>query len=209
MNMSKIVATATATAMIAAPAAAEGLFNFEPAPSSFYISGFGGGSFLGDSEFTGFSNPEAGIPGPTGVADVPLSVAVDYSTGYTVGGAIGKSLPFTYWGIFQPRLEIEFSYLENNINAGSFNGGAQTFLGEQESTFIYLNNYSDIRWSPNQRFVPYIGGGLGVAFVDSNVQYFPASATAPTFGVLGEDTAFASHIAAGASYDLTGGLELY
>ena len=210
MKFPKIIASALCVAATAAnSAAAEGLFNFQPAPSKHYVSVFGGGSFLNDSAFGGTANPEAGIPGPTGVAGAPLDVALDYSTGYTIGGAIGKQLPFTYWGVFQPRLEIEVSYFDNSIDAGSFNGGAQTFSGDQDALLVYLNNYSDIRWRPDQKIVPYIGGGLGAAFVNSNVGYFPASATAPTFAVQGEDTAFAGHIAAGVSYDLSGGLELY
>ena len=209
MSVSKFVSIAAICAALFSPAQAEGIFNLEPAPSSFYVSAFGGGSFLSDTNFTGVSNPAAGIPGPTGVAGVPLDVALDYSNSYTFGGAAGYQLPFTYLGVFQPRLEIEVSYLENDINSGSFNAGAQTFNGDQDVLFFYLNNYSDIRFSEDQRFVPYIGGGLGVAVVNSNVGYFPASATANTFGVLGEDTAFAGHVAVGASYELNSNLELY
>ena len=188
---------------------AEGLFNFEPAPSGFYVSGFGGGAFLNDPTFTGVSDPVAGVPGPTGVAGVPLTVDLDFSSGYTVGGAVGFQAPFTYWGIFHPRFEIEVSYLDADVDAGSFNGGAQTFLGNQDSLFVYLNNYSDIKFSDDQRFVPYIGGGLGAAFVSSDVGYFPATAPGPVFGVFGDDTAFASHAAIGASYALSEQLELY
>lgn len=209
MRVSTSAALSIAFSFIAGAASAEGLFNLNPAPSGFYVSAFGGGSFLNDARFTGVSDPVAGIPGPTGVAGVPLNVDVEYSNGYTVGGAVGYQLPFTYFGIFHPRLEVEVSYLENDVGAGSFNGGAQTFLGEQESLFVYLNNYSDIKFSPDQRFVPYVGGGLGVAFVDANIPYFPASAPGPVFSAIGEDTAFASHIAAGASYELSSGLELY
>ncbi|MEO0879734.1 MAG: P44/Msp2 family outer membrane protein [Pseudomonadota bacterium] len=209
LTISTALTTALTAGLATSPANAGDIFNFEPAPSRAYISVFGGGSFLNDSDFAGVSNPDAGVPGPTGVAGAPLDVALDYSTGFTVGGAVGKQLPFTYFGIFQPRLEIEVSYLENDIDAGSFNGGVQTFGGQQEAIFVYLNNYSDIRWSQNQAFVPYIGGGLGAAFIDSDVGYFPASASAPTFAVQGSDTAFAGHIAAGASYALGQNAELF
>ncbi len=209
MSVLKYSSIAAALSALSLPVQAEGIFNLEPAPSSFYVSGFGGASFLSDTNFGGVSDPVAGIPGPTGVAGVPLDVALDYSSSYTFGGAVGYQLPFTYLGYFQPRLELEVSYLENDINAGSFNGGAQTFSGDQDALFFYLNNYSDIRFSADQRFVPYIGGGLGIAVVNSNVGYFPASATAPTFGVFGEDTAFAGHFAVGASYELNDNIELY
>ena len=209
MRVSTIAVVASAFSFAAGTASAEGLFNLQPAPSGFYLSTFGGGSFLNDAEFTGVSNPEAGVPGPTGVAGVPLTVDTEFSSSYTVGGALGYQLPFTYFGVFHPRLEVEVSYLENTVAGGSFNGGAQNFSGDQETLFLYLNNYSDIKLSPDQRFVPYVGGGLGVGFVDSKILYFPASAGAPTFGVIGDDAAFAGHVAAGASYALDGGLELY
>jgi len=209
MLMLKKIAALGLASCLSAPAYAEGLFNFDPAPARPYVSVFGGGSFLPDSDFSGVSNPEAGIPGPTGTAGAPLNVALDYSTGYTFGGAAGSQLPFKYFGVFQPRLEVEVSYLENNIDSGSFNGGVQTFQGAQESLFVYLNNYSDIRWDQNQRVVPYIGGGIGVAFVDSNVDYFPASASEPVFALQGSDTALAGHFAAGVSYEFGNGAELF
>ena len=209
MRVSTLAAFGAAFAFTAGAASAEGLFNINPAPSGFYVSTFGGGSFLNDGDFSGVSNPEAGVPGPTGTPGVPLDVDVDFSSSYTVGGAIGYQLPFSYLGVFYPRLEVEVSYLDNNVADGSFNGGAQNFSGDQETLFIYVNNYSDIKFSPDQRFVPYIGGGLGVGFVESNILYAPPSASAATFGVIGDDAAFAGHVAAGASYALADGLEVY
>jgi len=209
MSVSKLSSIAAVFAAMALPAQAEGLFSFDPAPSGFYISGFGGGSFLSDATFAGVSDPVVGIPGPTGVAGAPLSVALDYESSVFFGGSLGYQLPFKYFNILHPRLEVEVSYLNADIETGSFNGGAQTFSGDQDALLVYVNNYSDIVLSENQRFTPYIGSGFGLAFVDSNVRYFPATATAPVFGVIGEDTAFASHTAIGATYDLTGNVELF
>jgi len=209
MSVSKLSSFAAVFAAIALPANAGDLFNLDPAPSGFYISGFGGGSFLSDANFTGVSDPVAGIPGPTGVAGVPLSVALDFDDNVFFGGSFGYQIPVKYFGVLHPRFEVEVSYLNADIENGSFNGGNQTFSGDQDALFVYVNNYSDIVWTENQRFTPYIGGGLGLAFVDSNVRYFPASATAPVFGVIGEDTAFASHSAIGATYELTGNVELF
>ena len=203
------VALATICAAAAVPAKADGLFNFEPAPSGFYISGFGGASFLQDSSFNGVSDPVAGVPGPTGVAGTPLDVDLNVSTGLFAGGSIGYQAPFKYWGVFHPRFEIEGSFLSRDIEGGSFNGGNQIFGGDQDVIFVQFNNYSDIKFSEDQRLVPYIGGGLGVAFVDSNVGYFPASATSPTFAVQGDDTAFTSHGAIGLTYKLTPNVEIY
>ncbi|MEM8771859.1 MAG: outer membrane beta-barrel protein [Pseudomonadota bacterium] len=197
------------TAAIAAPASAGGLFDTEPEQSRLYVSVFGGASFLTDSTFNGVSNPEVGVPAPTGIAGAPLSVELDADTGFTFGGAIGYQFGFKYLKIFHPRVEIEVSYLSNNIGEGSFNGGSQTFSGEQDTLFVYINNYSDIKFHEDQKFVPYIGGGFGLGFVDSDVSYFPATASAPVFGVFGDDTAFAGHVAVGATYALSDKLELY
>ena len=200
-----------AAALSSTPAFAEGLFNFEPAQSRAYFALFGGGNFTPDSFFTGVSNPAPGVPGPTGIAGAPITVNLDYEVGYQVGGAVGVSMPFKYWKVFHPRLEVEVSYADLQVNDGAFNGGDQIFEGDQSTLFVFLNNYSDIRWSDNQRFVPYVGGGLGVAFVDADIGYFPASATTPgaTFAVNGRDTAFASHIAAGVSAPFGGGAEAF
>ncbi len=209
MSVSKLSSFAAVIAAMALPAQAGDFFNLAPAPSGFYVSGFGGGSFLSDAAFTGVSDPVAGIPGPTGVAGAPLSVDLDFENNVFFGGSLGFQLPVKYFRVFHPRLEIEVSYLNADIEDGSFNGGNQTFSGGQDALFVYVNNYSDIVWEENQRFTPYIGGGLGAAFVDSNVRYFPATATAPVFGVIGEDTAFASHTAIGATYKLAGNVELF
>lgn len=209
--MTVFVRSLIAAAFLTTPAAAQGLFNFDPADSDVYVSLFGGGNFTPDAFFTGVSNPEPGVPGPTGVAGAPLEVNLDYDVGYQVGGAVGVQLPFKYWKVFHPRLEVEVSYTNLVVNDGAFNGGNQIFNGDQSTLFVFLNNYSDIRWSENQRLVPYVGGGLGVAFVDSDVGYFPASAATPgdTFAVRGRDTAFASHIAAGVTGPIAGGAEAF
>lgn len=194
---------------ISVSAQAGDLFKFEPAESDFYIAGFGGVSLSSDATFTGVSDPVAGVPGATGVAGTPLNVDVDYDTGFTFGGAIGYQLPFTYWNIFHPRLEVEVSYIDNDVSVGAFNAGTQTFEGDQSTVLVYLNNYSDIKFSEDQRFVPYIGGGLGAAFLDANIGYFPATATAPVFALEGNETAFVTHGALGATYKLSDNLDLY
>lgn len=193
-----------AAALLTTPAHAGNFFDFEPAKGGAYVSVYGGGNFRSGGDFEGVSNPQAGVPGPTGVAGAPILVNLDYDVGYQVGGAVGAQLPFKYWNVFHPRLEIEVSYADVDVGSGSFNGGNQIFSGDQSTVFVFLNNYSDIRWTENQRLVPYIGGGLGVAFVDSDVGYFPVSAATPgnTFAVTDSDTAFASHIAAGISAPL-------
>ena len=206
---STILATISAAAAVAgAPAAlaGDGIFDGEKAEGRLYLSGYGGATFGRDAQFTGLLDPEAGVPGTAGD---PAAVDLDFDTARTFGGAVGAQLPVRFFGFAQPRLELEGGHFRQNIGGGSFNGGDQFFVGEIEGTTIYLNNYTDIRLRDGQKLVPYLGGGLGVAFIDSNVGYFPATATAPTFGIVDEDTAFTTHAAAGMTYSISGNLEAY
>ncbi|MEO0983857.1 MAG: hypothetical protein AAFX03_14530 [Pseudomonadota bacterium] len=197
-------------ALIAGPAAAQGVLNTGQAEDGWYVSGFVGAAFPSDAEFTGVQQPDPGIPSPAGnVAGVPAEIDIEFDTELYFGGAIGYKLPFTYLRYFQPRLEIEVSYLEKEVSGGSFNGGGQIFGGEQEILFVLLNNYSDIRWSDTQTVVPYIGGGIGVGIVDSDVQYFPPSAAGPVFAVQGDSTGFAGTIAGGLTWELSEQLDVY
>lgn len=193
--MKNAISCIIAAAALASPAQAEGLFDFDPAPGGVYVSGYGGGNFVPGSFFSGVSNSVAGSPG------APVTVNIEYKTGYQYGGAAGAQLPFKYWRVFYPRLELEVSATRLRVKGGSTNGGDQIFSGDQSTTFVLLNNYSDIKWAKNQRIIPYVGGGFGLALLRSDVGYFPATATTPndTFAVSGKDTAFASHIAGGFS----------
>jgi len=205
----KIVASLTGLTSLAlaaiAPATA-GVFDTTPAEGRLYVSGYGGINFGQDANFEGVQLPDIGVPG---VAGAPALVGVDFGNSRTFGGAVGAQLPFKFFKVFQPRIEVEGSNFRQNVDGGAFNGGTQTFGGNLSGTAIYLNNYSDIILSDNQVLVPYIGGGIGAVFLDSNIQYFPASATTPTFGVTGSDTALATHMAGGLSFRFNNDLELY
>lgn len=74
---------------------------------------------------------------------------------------------------------------------------------------MLLNNYSDIRWSDTQTVVPYVGGGLGVGQVDSNIRYAGGGALMPTFAVVGDDSGLAGTIAAGLTYETSDTFEIY
>jgi len=200
-----LIAAAISLSILPA-ASAQGLFSFDPADGGAYISGYGGINFGRDAEFVGEQNPAAGVPGAAGA---PAVADVDFGSGRAFGGALGYRLPFRYWSIFQPRLEIEAGTLRQGVDGGSFNGGNQIFGGNQSSTTILINNYSDLIFSENQVITPYIGGGIGVAFVDSNVVYNPPALTAPNFAVTGDDTVFVGTIAAGLSVRVNDNFDLY
>jgi len=195
-------------AMSFAPSAYAGLFNFDPAKGGFYASGFVGLGIPDDAEFEGVQAPEGGVPG---VANAPANINAAIGSDAFYGASLGAKLPFKYWKYFQPRLEVEVSYLENDVEGGSFNGGNQTFGGFQSTLFVTFNNYSDIIWKENQRIVPYFGGGIGAGVVDSGILYFPnnGTATEPTFGVIGEDTGLATITALGVTAKISDRIDLY
>ena len=134
---------------------------------------------------------------------------VDFDTALPLGIGVGYDLPFHYWKFFHPRLEIELSTLEADVSGGSFNGGQQSFGGDLGVDLLLVNNYADIIWQDDQKLVPYVGGGFGVANVDSNIVYGPSDVSAPTFAVQGDDTAFTSTLAAGLTLRTDAAWEVY
>lgn len=203
----RLVLAAALLAVAPSAHAQQEFFNLRAAEDGAYVFAFGGGAFTTDQSFAGIASPEPGAPGlPAGAA---LSAEIEGGASIYYGGGLGYQLPFTYWRYFHPRIEVEASNFSVDVDGGSFNGGDQTFLGEQSATFIFLNNYSDIVWSETQRVTPYVGGGLGVAITEFDILYAPAGSTEPSFGVFGSQTAFAGTIAAGATLNLGGQVELY
>lgn len=201
----KLSAVALMVPFLASTAHA-GLFDFDPAEGGFYVSGFVGGSFPSDADFEGTQDPADGVPGTEGAS---AAVEADLDSDVFYGASVGAKLPFKYWKYFQPRLELEVSYQENDVSGGSFNGGNQDFSGFQSTLFVTVNNYSDFIWKEDQRIVPYFGGGLGFGVVDNGILYGPADSAAPTFGVVEEDTGFATISALGVTAKVTDKFDIY
>ena len=188
---------------------AQGLFNSSPAEDSFYVSGFVGATFPSDVVFNGTQVPEAGAPGAIGA---PATADLNFGTDLYYGGALGYQLPFQFFNTFHPRLEVEVSYAKTDIDSGSFNGGNQTFSGDQSNLFVFVNNFTDIRWADNQIIIPYIGGGIGVGIIDTDIGYVGAAAPfapLPAFVINDEDTGFATHTTIGLSFAANNQFEVY
>ena len=203
----RLTTTAALCAGLALPAAAQ-LPGSSPAEPSFYVAGFVGGAFPQDADFEGTQNPDVGVPGAAGA---PAEIDVSFDNDVFFGGVLGYQLPFQFFNTFHPRIELEVSYFEADVEDGAFNGGNQIFSGDQSILFVFFNQYADIKFSDNQLLTPYIGGGLGIGIVDTNVAYFPDNgvATAPTFALTGDDTGFAGHTAIGLTFDATDTFEVY
>ena len=192
--MSRFVAMAfAASALLALPAIAED-------ETGFYVSGFVGAGFPGDVELTGTQTPVIGAPG---VAGAPAIINADFDNDTTLGVALGYRTPWEFFGLFHTRLELEISTLEADVSNGSFNSGNQPFSGDASIDFFLINNYSDIIWRDDQRVVPFVGGGLGFANVETDILYAGGGATSPNFAARGDDTGLAGTFAAGLTW-LTG-----
>lgn len=192
--MSRFVSMAVAaSALLALPAIAED-------ETGFYVSGFIGAGFPGDVELTGTQTPAAGAPG---IAGAPAIINADFDNDTTLGVALGYKTPWEFFGLFHTRLELEISTLEADVSNGSFNNGNQPFSGDASIDFFLINNYSDIIWRDDQTIVPFVGGGLGFANVETNILYAGGGATSPNFAARGDDTGLAGTFAAGLTW-LTG-----
>lgn len=156
-----------------------------------YASVFGGANFLQDSDFTnGITN-----------------VAVDFNTGFNVGGAIGYKWNNLNLGFVTPRTELEFSYFDNGVGGINFSGNGPAaeavISGSDVSAFtLFTNLYFD--YDNDSRITPYVGGGIGVAFTDLNIAY-----NAANLNLSDSDTNFAWHVGAGASIDVTDSLSFF
>jgi opacity protein-like surface antigen len=194
----------TAIAAMAFPVAAQAQQSAD-VDSGVYVTGRIGASLPSDFNLEGVQDPQAPSPGAAGA---PANVDANLDSEVAFSGAIGYKLPTRIFNLFEPSIELEYSRTENDVSGGSFNGGNQTFGGEVEVQTFTVNYQSDIVWDDNQRVIPFIGGGIGIADVDSNVTYFPAAETSPTFVVTGSDTAFTLQSNAGVRFELTQNVSL-
>ncbi|MEM6900654.1 MAG: hypothetical protein AAF583_12875 [Pseudomonadota bacterium] len=163
----------------------------ERSEGNWYVSGFVGAVFPDDSS----------IEGAFGVfGDSVTFSGVDFQTDVFFGGAVGGKLPFKSFDLIESRLELEVSYF--NVDGELENVGTtfnQPFIMLFEEItsdvlFVQGNSYADFVWRDDQRVIPYVGGGLGVAIS----------------GDLGNATStdFTTNVSAGATVPI-GKLDLY
>jgi OmpA-OmpF porin, OOP family len=83
-------------------------------------------------------------------------------TGWAVGGKVG-------YDFVGPRVELEGMYHSNTGNAVvAFPTGYATVSGRMEQVSVMANVLYD--FFPGAMVTPYVGGGVGVGFVDANIQ---------------------------------------
>ena len=159
-----------------------------------YVRVGAGASFASDLEQDITSNPE----GPSTCLALgcnPDRKRLAFDTGFVAAGAIG----FNYTdGI---RTELEYRYATEGVSSQRlFEGGAEVEAGlstipvpsndDLNAHFVLSNFYFDLNNS--SRFTPFIGGGVGGAFVENENG--------------DRDAALAYQGRAGVAYDFGGGL---
>ncbi len=148
-----------------------------------YVSLFGGASFLDEVEIT-YSN--------SGTAGLSETVT---DAGFIVGGAVGTHINSNL------RAEVEVSYFENSVNELEFPYTPASFSasGHVNSVNVLVNVWHDFDLGGG--FTPYIGGGAGVGFVDA--RGFRPNPPDDFNELIGSDTGFAFQVGAGLQFEMT------
>lgn len=141
-----------------------------------------------------------------GVADLDRQIStgyqrdlqIDYDQGYGIGGAIGRRVGRFF------RTEVEYVYRSQTPGIVNFNGVPQGNISGQQSSHAGMMNLVYDMIIGNGNLVPYLGGGLGVAGVDSQVRYGNMGAT-----LNGDDTGLAFQWMAGLTYRARPNMEMF
>lgn len=105
----------------------------------------------------------------------PSRRTVDAGAGYAAGGAVG----FRYEnGV---RTELEYRYQSSDVDAVAFDAGAPAFAPEASlAAHLLMSNFAyEIR--NDSPFTPFVGGGVGAAWVSSPLGAGAASETDLTY----------------------------
>lgn len=213
MPQATMLAGATALALLFAASSA--------AAQDYYVSAHGGIAMLDDSDNSGafssdFTTGE-GTTIPAGTV-LPSGTGVGWTTEFDSGTSFGVATGRSY-GSWRGEVEVAFQNNDvdthTNVQAGGIALGGEDAgvlitgsdnlgvtvadlvadgQGSVEATYLMANLYYDFAMGG---FTPYVGAGVGAAFVD--VDYSPSGV-----GIVSDDdTVFAYQVLAGASFDLT------
>lgn len=184
MTSKTVLLASVALAVVAVvSASANAADAIAPAKSPFYVSVFGGASFLNDVHATSSGN-------------VPYIARTN--TGYILGGALG------YHFSDQIRAELELSHSSWTLN--SYNSAGKAFLpatGSISATYLLGNVWLDL--PTNTAFTPYAGGGLGVGFTSADAIF---NGGTHGYGPPLSQPNFAFQVGGGLKYDLSENISL-
>jgi opacity protein-like surface antigen len=181
-----------------------------PAPmGGFYAGAFGGATWFSDNgaDFTYdgceiFTNPCH--------PDISGDISLDTDTGWLVGGVLGYN-----WADTGLRTEIELSYSQANLDGfdvdfdSNFHGGGvgfdPDFDGDVSVTYLFGNLWYGFGDMLNMGGIsPYIGGGLGVGFVNIDID----SIAGVDLDASGDETGFAYQLGGGLMWNLADNVAL-
>lgn len=150
------------------------------AQSGLYVEGRAGGVILEDADL----NDDTGTLAAFGITDLEQS----FDPGFLVDGAIGFAHDSGLRG------EVAFGYRQNDLDELSGRvGGVSSEAGvdgDMSAFTTMANVYYDIRFG--SRLVPYVGGGLGLAVINFEIE-----------GEDDDDSVLAWQVGAGVAYEAT------
>jgi OOP family OmpA-OmpF porin len=159
---------------------------------NWYVSVFGGYAIAEDYDFTLTDNVGAGIG-----TEFPYDISLD--DGFVIGGAIGM--------VFNEniRFDVEVAHSENEfgdtLNSATL-GPFTTTDGDLQITTILAN----VWLNANMDIVdPYVGGGVGIGFVDGDLTVLNG---VPTDVFDGSDVGFAAQVGAGLRFPVSDSFEI-
>ena len=172
-----------------------------PALGGLYVGAFGGATWFTENgtEFT-FTDPSPDVTG---------EVSLDTDAGWLVGGVLGYN-----WADTGLRTELELSYSQANLDGfdidwdNNFNGpdgDDLDFDGDVSVTYIFGNLWYGFGNMMNMGGLsPYIGGGLGVGFVNVDVDAIEDV----EINASGDETGFAYQLGAGLMWNVSDNVAL-
>ena len=169
-----------------------------------YVSLFGGASFGEDLDYDGCYTSDFDPGDPPGPCVAGYSGSAHLDTGYIVGAAIGIDSQ-THPGF---RFEVEFAKQNWSVATLDFahGPGYPTYYGSYsaEGDVGAFTILADVWYDfeEHQHLTPYIGGGIGVGFVDPDVHFIDPDPTTDgednsVFGLFDDSAGFAFQVGAG------------
>ncbi|MCA3573560.1 MAG: porin family protein [Aestuariivirga sp.] len=187
-------------------------------PGHFYAGVFGGATWFSENgaDFTldgSAFTPEETVVAPSAPSmhpDVSGNVSLDTDTGFLIGGVLGYA-----WGDTGLRTELELSYSQANLDGfdidwdSNFHNGQVNvdpdFDGDVSVTYIFGNLWYDFGHVFDMGGItPYIGGGLGVGFVDIDIDAIQGV----DFAASGSETGFAYQLGGGLMWNIADNVAL-
>ena len=150
-----------------------------------YVSLFGGWNFLHDYQ--------ADFPLPPATAPAALT----FEDGFVLGGALGRRFGSLLRG------EMEFAFRNNPAESWNLTGAA-TLPNDGDANFYSIMFNSILDLGTYHNWTPYIGGGIGIGFID-----YEGGAIAGPANVTIQDEVFSYQAIVGLSRSINSRIQLF